>query len=327
MATVFLCPISSIFQYFTDAGIVLSGGKINTYLAGTTTPTATYTDLTGVTPNANPLILGSNGRLVGVQIWQPQGISLKLVITDANNVQLGPVFDQVTGINDPTTLTTLLANPASGTGVDLVANAVKSYDIFSSVRAALAPTLGTGQTLVIDVEGASVATDTGGGLFYWNAASTATDDGSNVLKPNSIAGGSPGRYLRQSQSGFAGIQTITFSDIVGSPTANCPYYVIGNIAVIRVPQINGTSNSTSNRFTFTNPKLVPTAAQVISIAAARDNGAALYAQVAFVDFSLGVNTISLAKNGNVIGWTNVGNKGIGDGGGGQYSNVLTWLLN
>lgn len=206
--TVFLCPMSSIFQWFTDAGIVLSGGKINTYLAGTTTPTNTWTDQTGIVLNSNPVILASNGRMNSVQIWQGQGITLKIVITDANNNQLGPTFDQITGINDPTTVQTLYANPATGFGADLIANVMRSYDLFSSVRAANVPTLAAGQTLVIDVQAAVSPNDGFGGLFYWNASSTATDDGVNVIKPT--AAGSTGRYLRQSQVAVAS-QTLTLN--------------------------------------------------------------------------------------------------------------------
>lgn len=98
--TVSLCPVATIFQYFNDVGVILAGGKVNTYLAGTTTPQVTYTDVTGVTPNSNPIILASNGRLPNVSIWQPSGVAIKIIITDANNNQIGPVFDNLTGIND-----------------------------------------------------------------------------------------------------------------------------------------------------------------------------------------------------------------------------------
>lgn len=48
---------------FTDnSGEPLSGGKVYTYEAGTTTPKVTYTDVGGATPEANPIILDSNGR-------------------------------------------------------------------------------------------------------------------------------------------------------------------------------------------------------------------------------------------------------------------------
>jgi hypothetical protein len=39
-----------------------SGYKVYTYAAGTTTPLVTYSDVTGATPNANPVILDSNGE-------------------------------------------------------------------------------------------------------------------------------------------------------------------------------------------------------------------------------------------------------------------------
>lgn len=51
------------FAYFTDDdGAPLNGGLLYTYEAGTTTPKATYTDSTGGTPNANPVVLDSSGR-------------------------------------------------------------------------------------------------------------------------------------------------------------------------------------------------------------------------------------------------------------------------
>ena len=48
----------------TATGQPLSGGCIFTYQGGTTTPQATYTDSTGSTSNANPVILDSTGSAV-----------------------------------------------------------------------------------------------------------------------------------------------------------------------------------------------------------------------------------------------------------------------
>ena len=53
-------------QFFTAAGVPLVGGKLFTYASGTTTPLATYTDSTGVTANANPVILDSRGE---ANVW------------------------------------------------------------------------------------------------------------------------------------------------------------------------------------------------------------------------------------------------------------------
>lgn len=194
MATFYLCPISVILQYFTDVGVVLAGGKVNTYLAGTTTPTTTWSDITGTVPNSNPIILNSAGRLPNTLIWQASGVPIKVIITDANNNLIGPTFDQISGINDVAVTNSLLANPASGDGADLVANAMRSYDIFASARAANVPLLQAGQTLIVDFEGGVSIADGLGGLFYWNAASSAADDGLNVIKPTSLSGA--GRYLR-----------------------------------------------------------------------------------------------------------------------------------
>jgi len=49
-------------QFFDNNGDPLSGGFVYTYIAGTTTAQATYTDATGATPNANPIVLDSAGR-------------------------------------------------------------------------------------------------------------------------------------------------------------------------------------------------------------------------------------------------------------------------
>lgn len=100
MATYYLSPLTFIFQYLNDVGVILPGGKINTYLAGTSTPQATYTDITGGTPNSNPIILNSAGRLPSVAIWQLRGVAIKATITDANNNAIGTPIDQITGIND-----------------------------------------------------------------------------------------------------------------------------------------------------------------------------------------------------------------------------------
>lgn len=64
MAAVLLTP--PYLQFFDDNGDPLSGGMVYTYEAGTTTPKATYTDASGLTPAANPVVLDSAGRAT---IW------------------------------------------------------------------------------------------------------------------------------------------------------------------------------------------------------------------------------------------------------------------
>jgi hypothetical protein len=57
-------------QFFDNNGVILTGGKIYTYEAGTTTPLATYTSSSGNTAHTNPIILNSAGRVPsGGEIW------------------------------------------------------------------------------------------------------------------------------------------------------------------------------------------------------------------------------------------------------------------
>jgi len=74
-------------QFTTAAGVPLSGGKVYTYVAGTTTPQATFTDYTGATPNTNPVILNSRGE---ANIWLG-GALYKFRLTDANDVEIWTV--------------------------------------------------------------------------------------------------------------------------------------------------------------------------------------------------------------------------------------------
>ena len=98
--TVNLSPIGGAGQQFFDNnGVVLSGGKIYTYAAGTTTPQATYTSSSGATPHANPIVLDSAGRVPGGEIWLSDGTLYKFVIETSLGVLLG-TYDNIQGTND-----------------------------------------------------------------------------------------------------------------------------------------------------------------------------------------------------------------------------------
>lgn len=83
-------------QFFDDNGDPLSGGKIFTYAAGTTTPKATYTDFTGATPHANPIILDAAGRPPS-EVWLTYGDSYKFILKDSLDTLVG-TFDNIDGI-------------------------------------------------------------------------------------------------------------------------------------------------------------------------------------------------------------------------------------
>jgi hypothetical protein len=86
-------------QFLDNAGNVLTGGKIFTYAAGTTTNQATYTTNLGNVPRTNPIILDASGRVPsGGEIWLTDGLLYKFVLTDSNDVLIA-TYDNIAGIN------------------------------------------------------------------------------------------------------------------------------------------------------------------------------------------------------------------------------------
>jgi hypothetical protein len=97
---VFLSPVGGVAaQFFTDSGVPLSGGKLYTYAAGTTTPQVTYTSSSGNTNHTNPIILDSAGRVPGGEIWLST-LPYKFVLKDSSDVLIA-TYDNVSGIGAP----------------------------------------------------------------------------------------------------------------------------------------------------------------------------------------------------------------------------------
>ena len=94
-----LSPVAGVAgQLFDNNGDPLTGGKIFTYAAGTTTNQTTYTNASGGVPHSNPIILDAAGRVPSGEIWLTDGSVYKFVITDSSNVLIG-TYDNVSGIN------------------------------------------------------------------------------------------------------------------------------------------------------------------------------------------------------------------------------------
>lgn len=83
-------------QFFNNNGVPLSGGKLYTYEAGTTTPATTYTSLSGTVAHTNPIILDSAGRVPGGEIWLTLPDSYKFVLKTSTDVLLG-TWDNIQG--------------------------------------------------------------------------------------------------------------------------------------------------------------------------------------------------------------------------------------
>lgn len=87
-------------QFFDDSGNPLTGGKLYTYLAGTTTPQPTYTSVSGVTACSNPIVLDAAGRVPGGEIWLSTGVGYKFVTKTSTDVLIA-TYDNIPSSAQP----------------------------------------------------------------------------------------------------------------------------------------------------------------------------------------------------------------------------------
>jgi len=136
-------------QFFDNNGNPLSGGKIHTYEAGTTTPLATYTSSAGSTAHTNPIILDSGGRIPNGEIWLDYIYLYKFVLNTSNNITIA-TYDNVGGsfnassivanfVGDAVSVAFTLASvPANENSTNVYINGVyQQKDTYSIIGAVL----------------------------------------------------------------------------------------------------------------------------------------------------------------------------------------------
>lgn len=98
MASVHISPVANIPQFLDNNGVVLNGGWIVTYVAGSNSVLkTTYSDAAGTIPNANPLQLDSSGR-ANVDFWLIDGQAYHFVLYMPDQVTVLWSADGVTGV-------------------------------------------------------------------------------------------------------------------------------------------------------------------------------------------------------------------------------------
>jgi hypothetical protein len=136
--SVFLSPVGgAAAQFLDDSGIILSGGKIYTYAAGTTTPLATYIDSEGVINHTNPIVLNAAGRVPTGEVWLTEDTQYKFIVKDSNDVLIA-TYDDISGINDATNNASLVEydppyNNSVATNVEAKLAQYPSIDDFGAV--------------------------------------------------------------------------------------------------------------------------------------------------------------------------------------------------
>lgn len=98
MTAVSISPVFNAAQFFDSDGHPLSGGKIFTYAAGSTsTQQITYTTADGSVANSNPLVLDSAGRNA-TGIWLVNGAEYNLVLTEPDGTTVLDDYDNIIGV-------------------------------------------------------------------------------------------------------------------------------------------------------------------------------------------------------------------------------------
>lgn len=152
---------------FEDAnGNPLSGGKLFTYLSGTTTKQSTFTTSTGGVANANPIVLNASGYTPS-GVWLTAGISYKFVLAPSTDSDppSSAIWseDVINGINDIAAFPVKASQAEVTTGTD-DAKFITPLTLATRIT-------GLAMTMLNAVFTKSNSTATGGGQIYLNGAS------------------------------------------------------------------------------------------------------------------------------------------------------------
>jgi hypothetical protein len=161
-------------QYPNANGLPLSGGRLVFRDASTNSLKEIYTDAGLTTPANNPQVLGIDGRTEQGPLWF--GVGVYKVTLQAS--------DGAGGWIDVWT------NPSVQGSIEAGADVV-NFEMVANIAELKSAVAGFSAYVLV----ANYYTnDRGGGLFKWNASSSASDDGGAVIAPNSMP--ATGRWER-----------------------------------------------------------------------------------------------------------------------------------
>lgn len=257
----YLSPMSGRHWVSETDGNPLSGAKLFTYEAGTTTKVTTYKDSAGAASHANPIILNSRGEPadgsgVTYPIWQTGGTNVKYVLAPSGDTDppASPYWteDNIPGINDDT---------SSSATAEWVAGPSPTYVSATSF------TLVGDQTSTFHV-GRRIKTENSGGMVYSTITSSSYSSVTTVTVANDsgsldsgLSSVSYGLISSANTSDPAGTKygKHTFNDLVLFTAGLGPGYLqnyslaasVGSSALtITLSGYDGTSLSSTNKAQF-----------------------------------------------------------------------------
>ena len=261
-------------QHFTDGnGALLSGGKLFTYAAGTTTKQATYTDSTAGTTNTNPVILNSRGE---ANVWFDQSKAYKLVLAPSTDTDppANPIWtvDNLSALSATNILSqiTTFTSQIQSQSVNYAADS-GSANAYVVTLSPVPSSLSTG----FPVRFKAGNTNTGASTLNVNALGAVAihrQDGS-ALQAGDITAGQmvytsfDGTYFQllwagvsqvqlQSQTGNYAVDTGSTNSIVVTPSPVVAAYAAG--LTLRVKISNTNTGSTTINVSGLGPKNVTT---------------------------------------------------------------------
>lgn len=214
-------------QFFDNNGAPLSGGKLYSYDAGTTTPKTTYTSAAGNVAHTNPIILDSAGRIATGEIWLTAGSNYKFTLATSTDVTIA-TWDNITGI-DGTGITTSASSVSftgfgglTGTVQDLADN--DGSDWIGFIQTGGAPVARSVQSKLRDVynvrDWGAVGNGSTDDTTKIQSALTAIPNGAILYFP-------PGDYITS-----AALQINKSVTLQGSQKASCTILCLANDGIV-----------------------------------------------------------------------------------------------
>lgn len=208
------------FEQFVDGnGNPVSGGKLYTYTAGTSSPKTTYQESNGSTPNTNPIVLDSSGYCP-YGVWGTTG-AYKLILTSAADVTLR-TRDNVSGINDvvPVGWTLLSSQTASNSSSIDFTQFSTNYNVYKVEASAIVPVTDNVSILMRTSSNAGSSYDSAGADYHYadlfaSSGATTTNSGStgaSAITITSSAGNSTGENVSFTMT-INGISTTLYKHV------------------------------------------------------------------------------------------------------------------
>lgn len=303
MTTTTLSPVP-VQRFYDNNGVPLVGGKLFTYIAGSVTKQATFTDSTGGTPNANPVILNYRGE---AQIWVPPNVAYKFVLAPATDTDppTNPIWSVDQLVNSQ--LITLYGGVDTGTANSYVLNFTANFTAYvDGIVIYWIPSHTNTAASTINVNGLGV-------VSIVNPDGSALVAGEIVLnQPAQILFKAGAFQLITPAATIYGTFVPAWAGFSVAPAVTpIAYRKNGTNVTLIFNPVTGTSNATSFTMSGLPAVITPTfiAAMSCPVVGMQDNSARIPNGLAAVNAA---GVIVFYKDGTQALWTAAGTKGFAD---------------